>query len=256
MNTSLNSSPWPAVRCVASAPREVDTELLVVPVFENDTSDLGIDGLDEATGGEINRARTSREFRAKPNEVFLARIVDGNWRAARIALIGVGKQEVDGSARFRTAASVASLKARRHRVDRMAFIVRGGIDLARDAQAVAEGIVLGSFEDRRYKTTSDDEVPGPLVDAQVVLGSVTRASPGGTPPRRLTRIVVLTGKTGRHPRRSSRTTRVVHSLFSVMVQSSFSRRTWTTSPTSDWVTVGTVNRCRMSGTPTTSPLIS
>jgi leucyl aminopeptidase len=174
MNTSLNLSPGPAVRCVASAPREVDTELLVVPVFKNDTSDLGIDGLDEATGGEVNRARTSREFSAKPNEVFLARIVDGNWRAARIALIGVGNQEVDGSARFRKAASVASLKARRHRVDRMAFIVRGGIDMARDAQAVAEGLVLGNFEDRRYKTTADNDLPVSLVDAQVVLGSVTR----------------------------------------------------------------------------------
>ena len=175
MSTSLNSPLGPAVRCVASVPRELDTELLVVPVFEKDTDDLGIDGLDEATGGEVNRARTSREFRAKPHEVFLARMIDGSWRATRLALIGVGHEEAHGSARFRTAASAASLTARRHRVERMAFIVRGGIDMARDAQAVAEGLVLGTFEDRRYKTTSDDDEPLPLIDAQVVvLGSVTR----------------------------------------------------------------------------------
>ena len=42
------------------------------------------------------------------------------------------------------------------RVGRLAFMCRGGADPARAVQAVAEGLVLGCFEDRRYKSDRED----------------------------------------------------------------------------------------------------
>ena len=162
----------PATRCLAAAPTDVDTDLLVIPVFEADGDEDrldDLDGLDAATGGEVKRARAAHEFRPKPHEVFLARVVDARWKTARIALVGVGPDDADVVARLRSAAAAASLAAGRRRIERIAFLVRGHADAAHAAQAVAEGLILGGFEDRRWKTTPDDQGVGHVSETQVVV---------------------------------------------------------------------------------------
>ena len=52
-------------------------DLLFIPVFQDDTLD-DVPGLDEATGGEVARARASGEFRAKLYDVFVTPIVGGS----------------------------------------------------------------------------------------------------------------------------------------------------------------------------------
>ena len=166
----------PTTLCLVAAPADVDTDLLVIPVFEGDGDEDrldDLDGLDAATDGEVGRARAAREFRPKPHELFLARVVDARWKTTRIALVGAGTNDADVVDRLRTAAAAASLAAGRRRIERIAFVVRGRADATLAAQAVAEGLVLGGFEDRRWKTMADDEGAAHLSEAQVVVAPET-----------------------------------------------------------------------------------
>ena len=154
------------IGCTAARPAEVDTELLAVPVFEeDDLADMG--ELDPATGGEVTRARSSREFKGKSYELFLAGVIDPKWRARRVALIGAGQPGGFSTDRLRKVAASAALAARQRCIGRLAFLLRGGIDGAEGVQAIAEGLTLGEFDDRRYKTT-DESAPPPA--CQILVG--------------------------------------------------------------------------------------
>jgi leucyl aminopeptidase len=129
----------------------VDVDLLIVPWFEGE----GIEaepGVDSATGGEIARALTTKEFQAKRYEMFLAPVTDREWRARRIALIGGGKRTDAGSEMLRKLASAAGLSARQKRVGRVGFALRGEGEPGLLAQAVAEGLTLAEFSGGSYKT--------------------------------------------------------------------------------------------------------
>ena len=148
----------PIVEGVAARPRDVECDLLVVPVFEDD--DLGDLGrIDEATGGEVSRARATREFRPKPNELFVTRAGDAAWKSARVGLVGVGEANAGAVDRLRTACATAARAARRQRAGTIAVLLRGDLDPEQAARAAAEGVLFGSHADRRYKSGDDDELP-------------------------------------------------------------------------------------------------
>ena len=143
----------PEVSCVSTAPADTECDLLVVPVFEDDEL-TELAGLDAAVGGELSRARASGEFRPKANELFITRLGHAEWRASRVALVGVGPAGLGLLDRFRTAAATVVREAGRQRMASVAFIGRGH-ESSRAAQAIAEGLLLGSFDDRRFKTEED-----------------------------------------------------------------------------------------------------
>ncbi|MCY4600542.1 MAG: hypothetical protein OXF27_11575, partial [Acidobacteria bacterium] len=120
------------VEGVAAKPQDVECDLLVVPVFEDDQLD-DLAGLDEATDGEVGRARASREFRPKPNELFVTRAGNAAWKAARVALVGVGRSGDGAVDRFRTACAATLRAARRRRVGTVAVLLRGDVDSAQAA---------------------------------------------------------------------------------------------------------------------------
>ncbi len=107
-------------------------------------------GADAASGGELARALTSKEFQAKPFELFLTPVVDRGWRVRRVAFIGGGAER--GTDLLRRLATAAGLTARHKRVARAAFVVRGAGDAAELAQAIAEGLTLSEFYGGSYKT--------------------------------------------------------------------------------------------------------
>jgi leucyl aminopeptidase len=155
-----------AVAFSPSRAADVDTELLVVPVFEGEDIARRVPGLDEATAGSVGRSVSSREIQGKPFELFLAPVVQG-WHAARVALIGAGTPTDYGTERLSRLATAAALAARQRRVKRVAFVHRGEIDAAAGAQAIAEGLMLANFSADRYK--SSERGAGPLDEAVVVV---------------------------------------------------------------------------------------
>jgi leucyl aminopeptidase len=153
----LVSASAPIV-CTGGPLSAIDTDLLIVPWFEDDVP--GAIGVDGASGGEIARSLSSREFQAKPYEMLVVPVSDRSWRAPRVALIGGGTGE-RGSAFVRKLATAAGLAARQRRVVRAAFAVRGTGDLLELVQAVAEGLTLAEFYAGSYKTTDPPPAPSP-----------------------------------------------------------------------------------------------
>jgi leucyl aminopeptidase len=142
----------------AQAAETVDADVVAIPVFEQDRpGDLA--GADEASGGEISRAFSSREFTGKAYEIFLTSLVSGGWRARRLALVGAGARDTADLDRMRRVAAAFGLAARKRRLGRVAFVVRGAPAVASAAQAAIEGLTLAEFYGGRYKTGEPDGQP-------------------------------------------------------------------------------------------------
>jgi leucyl aminopeptidase len=155
-----------AVAFTATRAADLDTELLVLPVFEGEDVAAHVPGLDDAVGGAVSRAIASGEIQGKPFELFLTPVVR-DWRAARIALIGAGKSADFDTERLRRVATAAASAARQRRVKRVGFLVRGEGDSALNVQAATEGLMLANFSADRYK--SGERAAGPIEDASVCL---------------------------------------------------------------------------------------
>ena len=139
------------ITCVSSPLSAIDTDLLVVPWFE-DEGPSAIDGLDAASGGDIGRALASKEFSGKAFELFATSLTDRSWRARRLVLIGAGQSADCHGELARQLAAAAGISVRNRRVERVGLVLRGRGDVAELAQAVAEGLTLSEFNVGIYKT--------------------------------------------------------------------------------------------------------
>jgi leucyl aminopeptidase len=169
------------VGCLFGALDTADVDLLVMPWFERDTPDL-FGSLDEATAGEIGRALASREFAARPFDLFVTPIVNRAWKPRRIALIGAGRDGAFSTEMVRRLATVAALAARTRRVGRLGFVLRpgqaapsGDVDVAGLAQAIAEGLTMAEFDATAYQTS--DPQRGPAAACTVVIPALRDSSP-------------------------------------------------------------------------------
>jgi leucyl aminopeptidase len=178
MSRTVQSS---AVRLIAGPAAHVDADLLVVPLFEGEPIADSLKGLDAATSGEAGRAVTSGELKGQPYDFFFTPVTSG-WKARRIALVGAGKASDFTLDRLRKIAAAAAMQARQKRIDRVAFLERGGLDGPGAVQAIADGLTLSAFSADQYKT---GERLGPPPSEFVVVVPADR----GTPIRELERAV-------------------------------------------------------------------
>ena len=89
----------------------VDVDLLFVPWFEGDAAGA-VPTLDAATAGEIDRALASKEFQAKPYEIFLTAVGGTGWRPG-VSRSSAPAAKANGAARSRDG-SRRRLLPRRH----------------------------------------------------------------------------------------------------------------------------------------------
>jgi leucyl aminopeptidase len=146
----------PALAVTARPAATLDTDLLVVPVFESDGfSDEP--GLDAATGGELGQAMARGDFTGKVFTTFSASLTGGGWTAPRAVMVGAGRLQDLTADRLRKIATAGALVARQRRLARVALMVRPGSPVAAHAavQAMAEGVTLANFEVGSYKTGAD-----------------------------------------------------------------------------------------------------
>jgi len=135
-------------------PRTVDADLLIVAAFESQT--MALAGWSAATKGEIDRAIASRELSGRLYETFLTPIVDGGFRARRLAVVGLGPQSDFTVDRARRVASAIGVTARQKKIARITFTADGALDSPEMIQALAEGLTLAEFDAGRYKTAADE----------------------------------------------------------------------------------------------------
>jgi leucyl aminopeptidase len=153
----------PALSLATGAVSEIDTDLLIFPLFEDDPLD-DIPELTEADGGHIRRAQESRELRGRPYEYFVTPV--SGWKAPRVALVGAGKRSELTTERLRRVATAAALGARVRRVNRIAWVMRGDLEPRAAVQAAAEGLGLAAFSIDRYKSV---EKAGPPAETTLVV---------------------------------------------------------------------------------------
>ena len=153
------------ITCVSTPLSAVDTDLLIVPWFEGE-GPSAVEGLDAASGGDISRALSSKEFIGKAFDLFFTSVVDRNWRSRRLLLVGAGPSAEYRSELARQLAAAAGISVRNRRAERVGYLLRAGREIAEIAQAVAEGLTLSEFNAGIYKT---GDAPPPNAPAWTVV---------------------------------------------------------------------------------------
>ncbi len=164
-----------SIRLLTGNPAFVDSDLFVVPVFDDEQAAEAVPAANAATGGELGRATASREFKGRFGESFVTPARQAGWAAARIALAGAGKREDFDLERLRKVATASALMARERRIARVAFMLRGPLPAADGAQAIVEGLILAAFSVDRYKT--GERFGPPATDLAVVVDAGAALKP-------------------------------------------------------------------------------
>ena len=130
--------------------------------------------LDTSLGGSITRALQSRDFRGSKDEIFhLSGSADGTRRAV---LIGMGKVS-DRSGSLRRAAAIAARQAMKLGTGDMAFHAETLGE--REVEAIAVGILAGSWEYKDLKTAPpEEERRQPLEKATILTADSEGAKKG------------------------------------------------------------------------------
>jgi leucyl aminopeptidase len=149
-------------------PPDTDVDLLCVPVGRDHDQLTDLSGLDAATGGEINRARSSGEFRSKSYEIFVTPVIGSGWKPRRVALVGVGRQDEVDPERIRRVAAICGYLGRRHTAASVGFVLRGAVSGPAAAQHVADGLSAAELDMAFYK--SDGDPPRPYPGRFVIIG--------------------------------------------------------------------------------------
>jgi leucyl aminopeptidase len=144
----------PALSLTARPAKDLDEDLIVVPVFE-DGDQTDAPSADDATGGELARARARNEFRGKPHETLTVPVTAAGWKAGRVLFVGVGKMSELAHDRIRRLATIAALGARQRRVTRLALLLPASLSGERAVQAAAEGLCLGNYDGGTYKSDTE-----------------------------------------------------------------------------------------------------
>ena len=142
-----------------AAPAGHATPLLAVAVARGGLP-ASLGDLDAATGGTLGRLFEAGDFGGKRDEVAL---LYPPGPAARVLLVGMGKPEEVTRSAIRRAAALAAKRARTLGVPRAAFHlpreVRGEMDPAQAAQAIAEGLAQGAWHFAELKRPPEDRKP-------------------------------------------------------------------------------------------------
>src|SRR5688572_20721047 len=147
----------PSISIAPTSSRDIEADVLILPVFEDDTLDEEAD-LDSASGGEIAAALARREVTGKLYDIFFAPL--RGWKSPRVLLIGAGPRGQFTPDGLRRAAIAAGLAARERGLTRIGLIHRAGTSVTSEqaAQALAEGAVLSNFAAASYKTSDTRRV--------------------------------------------------------------------------------------------------
>jgi leucyl aminopeptidase len=142
----------PTVSLSSSAPDRVNADLLAVPVFAERELGPGAQTVDDALGGGLAEFMEEADFSGKRGET-LPVPTNGRLGARAVVLVGVGSRDDLSPDALRRAG--AALARRAKTVRTVATTVLDAApddgDVTANAQALAEGLVLGSYQFLRYK---------------------------------------------------------------------------------------------------------
>lgn len=141
-----------------SSPLKQKTDCLLIGVFEDDFSTPLLKELTEHLDGDLTGIRRSGEFSGKTGESLILR-PGGKLPAARVLLVGLGKQHDCQLDRLRQAAALGVSQLRKVKLSSLASTLvlaeLPGTSLADRVRAVAEGILMADYRFDKYHTGND-----------------------------------------------------------------------------------------------------
>lgn len=149
---------------------DAECDLLVINLFEGVKEPSGGTGaVDKATGDAVAALIERENFEGKACQVADLTPCAG-VKAAKVIIVGLGKQEEFNVNVIRKAASAAARRAKDLSAKRVATILHGagigGIDPAVAARATVEGMILGTYQFIKHKTT--DVKPNTIEQVDIV----------------------------------------------------------------------------------------
>ncbi|HWI17908.1 MAG TPA: leucyl aminopeptidase [Vicinamibacterales bacterium] len=144
---------------VSNAPLpEADVDLIIIPIAQ-DHAAAAAKRYDNALGDDLRSAMERGEFRAKANEIYVARAADAGWRAPRIIFVGGGPRAEINAERVRRMAATAAQVARHQKRARIGWadLEPGVMAAAARLEMIAEGLVLANFDNGVHKSRLDPQ---------------------------------------------------------------------------------------------------
>jgi leucyl aminopeptidase len=142
---------------LATAPESHQTPLLAIAVPRSGLPP-SLEALNKATGGALERLFASNDFTGKKDETAL--LYPGG-KAARILLVGMGKEQEVTRASVRRAAGVAAKRARGLGIQSAAFLVvkeaLGSVTPREAGQAATEGLAQGAWHFAEMKQPPEEK---------------------------------------------------------------------------------------------------
>jgi leucyl aminopeptidase len=172
----MDSTSSPALT-VSTRPEAVAADLLIVPVFENESLEgsPGLAALDRASGGAVGRAIASRECSTATYDQWWATL-DGSFATPRLLVIGGGNRERWSPELMRRLSTAGSILARQRRFSRIVLWMRDVPgDVARAVQAAAEGAILAQHDLGHMKSAPR---PAPALTDVTLAGEAFAEGPG------------------------------------------------------------------------------
>ena len=151
------------IRVVQGSITEVESDALIVNLFEGVTSPGGATGaVDRALGGIITDLIASGEVIGKLNKTALIH-TQGKIAPKRVLVVGLGKsQDFDYIAAGKASGTAARFLSEKSAL-KVTTIVHGagigGLDPKDAARAVVEGAIIGLYDGDLYKTSDEDKQP-------------------------------------------------------------------------------------------------
>jgi leucyl aminopeptidase len=141
-------------------------EGLAIGVFEDALESSDLAALNEKLSGAVQDLIADVEFKGKPASIAATRVAGAPIR--KLILVGLGKAESLSLEGLRRAGATAAKAAKRERCKSLAVsLPTANQDAVGSAQAIAEGIELALFQDRRFKSEADEH---PQVEQVELLG--------------------------------------------------------------------------------------
>src|SRR6266516_5167691 len=145
------------VEVQAGSPESVESDVLAAPLLAEEGLTGPLAALNGTLGGLLARLAEQGEITGKLKTAPLVH-VDGELKAARLALAGVGTREAFDADALRTAAGTLSHEARGF-ARSIVWLLDESLPLspAEQARAIVDGTLLGSYDPGRWKSSA--EVP-------------------------------------------------------------------------------------------------
>jgi leucyl aminopeptidase len=168
------AEPKISVQLVTAA--ELDTDLLVLHIFEQDRAAVGFVGkVDRLFGGAIGRILQSGDFGGRKNDALVIYPPDPACRIRRVLLVGAGKREDYTVELLRRAVGTAVRVAERMAIRELSVSVGHVHHIAEQMGdylagiAAVEAAVLAAWDFVELKTVKSDDAPRGSVDSVTIV---------------------------------------------------------------------------------------